>query len=105
MRWIKSGVLLSSATRDLAQFVQSFEAAQDRQQEAVVAGAQVNSWDDPFTEAVVTINPQIATPIALTLPAIGNFPGLRTNIVEESLRPRGTHPERTAFVTGWRRRL
>jgi len=46
------------------------------------AQAQINAWeDDPFSEAVPTVNPRNATPIAAGIP-LNNNPRLQTAIVE-----------------------
>src|SRR5260370_14958167 len=71
--------LLTSATNELSQFRQTFEVSQDRRYETAV-GVQINSWDDPFSEAVATVNPQIAAPIPLP-PAVNRFARLPTSIV------------------------
>ncbi len=48
---------------------------------------QVNAWeDDPFSQAVATVNPPVATPVARPLPLNSN-PRLQTSIVEPRPAP------------------
>jgi hypothetical protein len=80
---------LRDVTRTLNDFSTRFEQFGSRAGGApapVSAGvtAQINTWDDPFTEAVPSVNPPLAVPRPVTLSANGN-PRLRTNIVESPL--------------------
>jgi hypothetical protein len=91
--------LLTLATNDLTQFTQNFQAPRDGQYGAAAPTAQINSWDDPFSEATATVNPQLATPVALS-PVANNFTGLRTNIVEPQL-PAARYAPGTAGFRYW----
>ena len=68
--------LMSSTSGELQQFISSHAAAGGA---PAAAGGDVNSWDDPFSEAVSTANPAIAVPQAVVL-STGQFMTLRTHI-------------------------
>ncbi|MBO4225108.1 hypothetical protein [Bradyrhizobium neotropicale] len=68
--------LLSSTSSELQQFISSHAATGGT---PAAVNAEVNSWDDPFTEAVSTANPAIAVPQPVALPK-NQFMTLRTNI-------------------------
>jgi hypothetical protein len=68
--------LMSSTSDELQQFISSRAAIGGM---PVPASAEVNSWDDPFSEAVSTANPGLAMPQAIALSS-NQFTALRTTI-------------------------
>ncbi len=68
--------LMSSTSSELQQFISSHAAAGGA---PAAVSVDVNSWDDPFSEAVSTANPAIAAPQAVVL-STNQFITLRTNI-------------------------
>jgi len=66
---------------------------------AAPAAVTINTWDDPFTEAAPTLNPQLAAPRQVSFTA-GNNPRLRTNIVDPPLPPR-LYPVNTPGFRYW----
>jgi hypothetical protein len=72
----KVAELMSSTGDQLQQFMQSYAAEGGTR---ATVGAAVNSWDDPFSEAVPSANPKLASPESLPLRA-NPFVALRTSI-------------------------
>jgi len=87
--------LLSSTSDDLQQFVHSDVIASGLAA-AGVASAELNSWDDPFSEAVASVNPAIATPSAVTFQT-EDYPALRTSIVGARPAPGLYNPGTSEF--------
>src|SRR5262249_32193521 len=56
----------------------------------------INSWDDPFSELVPTPNPRLAAPMVITVVG-GDFPSLRTDIVQSRMPPGRYNPGTPEF--------
>lgn len=76
--------LLTTTITELQRATQTIGGQPSRQLAAT--GAQINSWDDPFSEAVVSANPRISTPTIITAVTNTN-PRLSTSIVDPSSPP------------------
>ena len=72
----KVTALVSSTCEELTAYMHSSSETAAPQQ---AAGGLVNSWDDPFTEAVATSSPSLAAPAPVEV-ASSDFDGLRTFI-------------------------
>jgi hypothetical protein len=63
---------------------------------AAAAVVEINTWDDPFSEAVPTLNPPLAAPRPVAL-AVNANPRLRTSIVEQQPPAARYNPGTAAF--------
>ena len=72
----KVAELMSSTGDQLRQFMHSYAAPGGM---PATTGSAVNSWDDPFSEAIATADPKLATPGQLPL-GTNPFAALRTSI-------------------------
>jgi hypothetical protein len=77
--------LMSSTSDDLQLFMHSNVVASGMAA-AGAASAELNSWDDPFSEAFASVNPAIATQAAVTLQT-ADYPALRTSIAGSKPAP------------------
>lgn len=75
--------VLTGAANQLQQLARS-AAAGGGAAPAAAAAPEINTWDDPFSEAVPSLNPPLKAPIAVAVTVNAN-PLLRTAIVEPEL--------------------
>jgi hypothetical protein len=87
---------LTAAADQLKQLTQSTTTGP---MQAATPGAQVNTWEDPFSEAVPSVNPPLATPRPVPL-AVNANPRLRTVIVDPQ-PPVALYPPGTAGFRYW----
>src|ERR1700682_2532416 len=90
--------VLTTAGNQFQQFAES-AAAGGGPPGAAAAAVEINTWDDPFSEAIPTLNPPLATPRPVTL-AVNANPRLRTSIVEPQL-PVARYSPGTAGFRYW----
>jgi hypothetical protein len=88
---------LTAAANQLNQFTQSTTTGAPMQ--AATPGVQVSTWDDPFSEALPSVNPPVAIPRAVPL-AVNANPRLRTVIVDPQ-PPVALYPPGTAGFRYW----
>jgi hypothetical protein len=75
--------VLAGAASQLQQLARSGVPAGGAFQAAAIA-PEINTWDDPFSEAVPSLNPTLTAPISVSVTLNAN-PRLRTAIVEAEL--------------------
>src|SRR5262249_21912907 len=96
---------LTTTTTQMMQTVQALVSSQPqppdgRVRDGGLQATQVNTWeDDPFSEAVPTSNPPLATLLAVPVPRNNNVL-LRTHIVEPQPAP-GRFPSGTPNFRYW----
>ncbi|MGY8662413.1 hypothetical protein Q3C01_08600 [Bradyrhizobium sp. UFLA05-109] len=87
--------LISSTNDELQQFMRA-NAASSVIPAAGAASQQVNSWDDPFSEAVASVDPAIAAPAAVRLETL-DYPTLGIRIAGSTPASGLYNPGTTAF--------
>ncbi len=92
----KVAELMSSTGERLQQFMQASSAPGGA---SASAGGAVNSWDDPFSEAIVSADPKLAAPEQLPLGS-NPFGALRTSI-SGSQPPAGLYDPGTPEFRYW----
>jgi hypothetical protein len=91
--------VLTTAGNQFQQFAESAVAGGGPPGAAAAAAVEINTWDDPFSEAIPTLNPPLATPRPVAL-AVNANPRLRTSIVEPQL-PAARYSPGTAGFRYW----
>ncbi len=91
--------VLTTAGNQLQQFTQSAAAGGAPAPGTAPAAGEIDTWDDPFSETVPTLNPPLATPRPVAL-AVNANPRLRTAIVEPQL-PAARYSPGTAGFRYW----
>ena len=89
--------VLTSAGSRLEQL--GLSATAGRPPGGAAAAAQINTWDDPFSEGVPTTNPPLGVPRPVAL-SVNSNPRLRTAIVEPQL-PAALYSRGTAGFRYW----